>query len=238
MTEKDNTIIKPNKYHNGKIYTIRCRDDDTLIYVGSSCLPLHKRFYQHKQFMKKDKYKNILLYKKMNSLGIDKFYIELYENFKCDTKEELKKHEGEVIRKIATMNMRIEGRTKQEYQQNPEVKEYHKHYDKEYYENNKNRIKEVKKKYRDNNLDKTKEVKKKYYEINKNKILDKMKEYYKINKTKMKECYETNKNEINDKIVCDCGCFINRSHISRHKKTQKHLNLLEQLKTSTKEVVV
>ena len=49
MTEKDNTITKPNKYHNGKIYTIRCRDDDTLIYVGSSCLPLHKRFYEHKQ---------------------------------------------------------------------------------------------------------------------------------------------------------------------------------------------
>ncbi len=44
MTEKDNNITKSNKYHNGKIYTIRCRDDGTLIYVGSSCLPLHKRF--------------------------------------------------------------------------------------------------------------------------------------------------------------------------------------------------
>ena len=82
MTEKDNTITKPNKYHNGKIYTIRCRDDDTLIYVGSSCLPLHKRFYEHKQKLKQEKNKNILLYKKMNELGSDKFYIELYELYK------------------------------------------------------------------------------------------------------------------------------------------------------------
>ena len=66
MTKKDIIITKPNKYHNGKIYTIRCKDDDNLIYVGSSCLPLHKRFYQHKQKMKQDKYKNRLIYIKMN----------------------------------------------------------------------------------------------------------------------------------------------------------------------------
>ena len=57
MTEKDNIIIKPNKYHNDNIYTIRCRDDDNLIYVGSSCLPLHKRFYEHKQKLKQEKNK-------------------------------------------------------------------------------------------------------------------------------------------------------------------------------------
>ena len=30
------------RYKNGKIYTIRYRNDDSLIYVGSSCLPLYK----------------------------------------------------------------------------------------------------------------------------------------------------------------------------------------------------
>ena len=115
MTEKDNNITKPNKYHNGKIYTIRCRDDDTLIYVGSSCLPLHKRFYQHKSNMKNEKKKNRIIYHKMNELGIDKFYIELYELYKCNTKEELNKREGEIIRQLATMNMKVAGRTKRDY---------------------------------------------------------------------------------------------------------------------------
>ncbi len=51
----------------------------------------------------------------MNELGVNKFYIELYELLKCNTKEELKKQEGEVIRKIATTNMKIEGKTHQQY---------------------------------------------------------------------------------------------------------------------------
>jgi hypothetical protein len=65
--------------------------------------------------MTKEKYKTILLYRKMNELGVNKFYIELYELLKCNTKEELKKQEGEVIRKIATTNMKIEGKTHQQY---------------------------------------------------------------------------------------------------------------------------
>ena len=64
----------------------------------------------------------------MNKLGSDKFYIELYEMCKCDTKEELNKREGEIIRQIATMNMKIAGRTKKEYQQTPKFKEAQKIY--------------------------------------------------------------------------------------------------------------
>ena len=188
MTEKDNNIIKPNKYHNGKIYTIRCRDDDTLIYVGSSCLPLHKRFYEHKKRMKQTKHKKTLVYAKMNELGVDKFYIELYELFKCNTKEELNKREGEVIRKIGTMNTKIEGRTKEEikqyrkeYQQKPEMKEYKKKY---------NQIPEVK---------------------------NRIKQYYQTPEMKKYK---------NEKIECVCGCFTNRGAIARHKKSQKHIDLM------------
>ena len=45
MTENENKI---NKYNNGKIYTIRCREDNDLIYIGSTCQPLHKRWFTHK----------------------------------------------------------------------------------------------------------------------------------------------------------------------------------------------
>ena len=37
-----------DKYKNGKIYTIRYKNDDSLIYVGSTCQPLYKRWSQHK----------------------------------------------------------------------------------------------------------------------------------------------------------------------------------------------
>ena len=35
-------------YKNGKIYTIRYKNDDTLIYVGSTPQPLYKRWFEHK----------------------------------------------------------------------------------------------------------------------------------------------------------------------------------------------
>ena len=51
-----------NKYKNGKIYTIRNRNDDSLIYVGSTVLPLYKRFSGHKSARKQPKFKNIPLF--------------------------------------------------------------------------------------------------------------------------------------------------------------------------------
>jgi hypothetical protein len=55
------------------------------------------------------------VYSKMNEIGSDRFYIEWYELYSCNSKEELNKREGEFIRQIATLNMDIEGRTKSEY---------------------------------------------------------------------------------------------------------------------------
>ena len=50
-------------YTKGKIYTIRCRTDDTLIYVGSTIQPLSVRLGGHKVRSNNVKYQNILLYK-------------------------------------------------------------------------------------------------------------------------------------------------------------------------------
>jgi hypothetical protein len=59
-----------DKYKNGKIYTIRYKNDDPLIYVGSTVQPLFKRWYQHKQILNNKKYNNILLYKNILMIGI------------------------------------------------------------------------------------------------------------------------------------------------------------------------
>ena len=45
----------------------------------------------------------------MREIGIDSFYIELFENFKCSCIEQLLKREGEVIREIGKLNKVIPG---------------------------------------------------------------------------------------------------------------------------------
>ena len=117
-------------YSNGKIYTIRCRTDDKLIYVGSTIQPLYKRFSGHKIDSKKEKYMNVKLYVEVNN-DWSNWYIELYENYPCSCREELSKREGEIIRLIGTLNAYIAGRNK-----------------KEYYKENINKIKECRKQYR------------------------------------------------------------------------------------------
>ena len=104
-----------NIYNNGKIYTIRCRTDNNLIYVGSTIQPLHNRWHGHKMKFMNGGYNNRLLYNKMDEIGFDDFYIELYENYKCNSKEKLNRREGEAIRSIVNLNHQIAGRTKEEY---------------------------------------------------------------------------------------------------------------------------
>ena len=93
------------RYQRGKIYTIRCRCDDTLIYVGSTIDKLSKRMSNHRVS------KECSLYKFVNGDWVN-WYIELYEEYPCDNKEQLEKKEGEVQRQIATINKQIAGRTK------------------------------------------------------------------------------------------------------------------------------
>ncbi len=181
MTENDKNII--SKYESGKIYTIRCRIDNNLIYVGSSIQPLHKRWHEHKSRTKSDnaKYSNTLLYNKMKDIGIENFYIELYENCSCQSKEQLNQREGQIIRELQpTLNKQIAGRTFEEYKVECIDK-----------------IKEHKKEYRYLNKDKIKEHKKEYYEQNKEKINQRNKQYYEKNKekqlAKQKQQYEERK---------------------------------------------
>ena len=177
MTEDDINIL--NNYKNGKIYTIRCRTDNNLFYVGSSIQPLHKRWHEHKSKTKSEniKYSKILLYSKMREIGTDNFYIELYESCSCETKEQLNQREGQIIREIQpTLNKYIAGRTFQEYKE--ECVDKIKEHKKEYIELNKDKIKAHKKEYYENNKEKVNKKNKEYYEKNKEKQLAKQKQQY------------------------------------------------------------
>jgi hypothetical protein len=118
------------KYSNGKIYTIRCRSDNLLIYVGSTIESLSQRFARHKRccYNEKERGYNMLLYQTIRSKEWDDFYIELYENCSCKSKKELNKREGEVIREIGTLNVKISGNVIEK-----------KAYGKSYYQRNKDK---------------------------------------------------------------------------------------------------
>jgi len=93
-------------YQKGKIYTIRNKNDINLIYVGSTCNKyLCNRFSNHKSNSKTAP--NNSFYKHITDWN--DWYIELYENFPCNDKNELTKREGEVIREIGTLNAKNAG---------------------------------------------------------------------------------------------------------------------------------
>ena len=97
--------MSENKYNNSKIYLIKCRLDNNLIYVGSTVKHLYERWNQHlhKAHKKTHSNKN-LLYNKMNEIGIKHFYIELYEQLNLNNNQELLKKEGEIIKELGTLN--------------------------------------------------------------------------------------------------------------------------------------
>ena len=174
----------PN-YQDGKIYTIRCRSDNELIYVGSTTQTLSRRMTTHRANSKIRP--NTKLYSKVNGNWAD-WYIELYEECPCTNKEILLKREGEMIREIGILNKEIAGRTSKEYYKDntnkiglrqkklyEDNKEYRLSKQKiyreenglvkiqEYQERNKERIKEYQQEYRSKNKDKAKKYMKEYH---------------------------------------------------------------------------
>ena len=75
----------------------------------------------------------------------------LIENYFCNSKQELEKREGELIREMGTLNSILVGRTPQEYRDIH--KNEKKEYDNIFYEKNKNKILEYKKHYYEKNKD-------------------------------------------------------------------------------------
>jgi len=197
----------PN-YQDGQVYTIRCKSDNSLIYVGSSTMTLSRRMAYHRERGKTSKTR---FYSCVNG-NWDDWYIELYEVFPCENKQELCKREGEIIRDIGTLNSKISGRTQQEsdklsYEKHKEARkearkiyvEEHKELisakAKENYQNHREEILEAARQYNINNNDKVKERKKIYREGHKEEISAKRIAYYHEVQSKNKEYINMKQNE-------------------------------------------
>jgi len=77
-------------YSKGKIYTVRCLNDPN-VYVGSTIQSLAVRMGQHRKNYTKNK---VLGRNKEIVTNISEWYIELYELYPCNKKEELARREG------------------------------------------------------------------------------------------------------------------------------------------------
>jgi hypothetical protein len=193
----------PINYQNGKIYKIVCNVTDE-VYIGSTCQPtVARRMAKHVDNYKEHKKGKCGYTTSFRIIEREDYNAYLIESFPCDSKDELTKREGEVIRQMKTectvVNCVIPGRTKAEYRND-----------------NADKIKAGKQKYRENNADKIKE----YREQNADKIKTGKQKYREDNTDKIKEYREI-------KYTCECGTTLCLVKKSSHIKSKKHIKFIE-----------
>ena len=197
-------------YENSVIYKLVHKNDqdNENIYVGSTT-NFRGRKVKHKGFCynKNQKSYSCCLYQFIREKGgWDEWEMVAVETYPCKSKRELEIRERFHIETLKSkLNKVIPTRTQKEWRE--DNKELIKEYKKNHYDNNSDKILEHNKQYREDNKELIKESKKKYYDNNSDKILEKLKE----------------------KITCECGCILSRINLNRHRKTDKHKKMIEEL---------
>ena len=219
-------------YQKGKIYAI-WDDNYTECYIGSTTQELSMRMSGHRSDYRRhlqSKFKYYSLFGLFDKYDHKKCRIELIETYPCHNKSELQAREGFHQREHFCMNRRIEGRDR-----------------KQYYQDNKEYISQKNKEWKQQNTDRVKEMSKVnhklYYQVNRDTILKKKKEnrdiikeyqenYRQQNKDllqqKSREYYLNNKQEIMKVSYCECGGHFTKNARQRHLKTLKHQQYLNQ----------
>jgi hypothetical protein len=219
-----------NKYQNGKIYKITSANTDK-IYIGSTIRTLKQRLQGHLKSY--NQWLNKMLLGKITSFDIiemNNYEIELIEEYKCKNKKELETKERYYIElyKDIVVNKKIPTRTQKEYVEDnkDKIKQYHDQYNidnqdkiKQYRIDNKDKIKQYHDQYNIDNQDKIKQ----YRIDNKDKIekytKEHHKQYYKDNIDIIKQKKQT-------KINCVCGSEIQKGDKAKHEKTKKHIEYI------------
>jgi hypothetical protein len=206
--------------------------NEIILYIGSSH-DSERRLLEHKIrcFNVNFKDYNFKFYKYIRdkNLTFDILEHKILHTFtidsKCKTKKEMLKEVHIQEQKFIDMLKPLCNQHKANTGLN--IKDYHKQYSKQQYQDNKDEIKQKHKQYRSDNKDKIKQQKKQYckqrYQDNKDEIKQKQKQWYQDNqpeiKQQKKQYYEDNKDEINKKINCNlCKKPICERGMKRHQK--------------------
>ena len=157
-------------YENGKIYKIEpvIEHPEEDIYIGSTTKQyLSQRINEHRHNYKRwkeGKTNYTSSFGLFNRYGVNNCKIYLLEMVKATTKDELTSREGHYIRTLKCVNIRIPYRTETEY-------------NKQYYMENKDRLKLNMKHYNKENQEKIRLNKKQYQEDHKEEIKAYQKQY-------------------------------------------------------------
>ena len=217
------------------IYKIKSLLTDK-IYIGSTRNALTTRLNKHRHEYKKWLNDNNCHYvTSFEILKFNDYVIELIESCVYIDKLERNKREGHFIKlnKLICVNKRLEGRTEKEYMEDNKEKLAEKQ--KQYNEDNKEKIKERRKKYRDTHKEEIKERKKQDYQNHKEKINERVKQYNNSHKEEKKqydkEYKESHRTQLKEKLTekhtCDiCKSIYTHQHKSSHNKTNKHIEKL------------
>jgi len=185
----------PIDYSKGQIYKLWSLDNLDMVYVGSTCQNLNVRLAGHKRSWKWWK-KTGKGYKKSCDMfeNCQEVKIELVEESPCENRQQLLRTEGKYIREMDCINMLIAGRTVKEYYQD-NIEQM-----KQYYEQNKDKIRQQHKQWREANKEARNKQRKQYRQDNKEKIRQREK----------------------IKITCECGLVVRKCSIARHRRSQRH----------------
>ena len=201
-----------DRYQNGLIYKIVCNNTDIKdTYVGSCC-HFRKRKNAHKTDCnnKKSKKYNLRVYQFIRENGRwDNWSMIQIEPYPCNNKRELETRERYWLEQLnANLNSQIPSRTQKEYQQD-----------------NKDKIATQRKQYQQDNRDTISAKQKQYYQDKKETFLAYQKQY------------SQQKKEIRK---CVCGITYNYGKSStrnRHFSNQKHNNYITALHAKLQELM-
>jgi len=183
-----------SKYLNGKIYKLHSYDNE-LIYIGSTIQTLSQRYGGHKAFLKRDRNTSskILFQQSENVI------ITLIKLFPCNCKSELEAEERKYIENFDCVNKRIPTRTDKEYSQ--DNKEKISEQQQLYYQKNKDVVLNKHQIYKQQNKAYISEQAKIYYQKNKEIMTEKRRIYKQKNKENTNHCqYWRRKPQLFDKI--------------------------------------
>jgi len=187
-------------YSKSVVYKIVCDTNDKLVYIGST-VDFDKREGRHKNnCINPDRTEyNIKLYRIIRANGG-------WDNFSMIALEEVTCENKEQL-------LMIEKKYQIEYKPVMNSKSAH---------NTEQERLQLKQKYNLDNKDKYIEYHKNRYIEKKDKIRELQKQYEINNADKIRE-------RKSQKITCECGCEISRGNIVSHRKTKKHIDILNNL---------
>jgi len=184
-------MINDNIYKQTKIYKITSFVGDK-IYIGSTtkkhlCDRMANHRYGYKKW-KNQEIRKVTSFDIFDEYGLDNCKIILIENYPCNNKDEKNSREAHWIKTTECVNKIVPGRT-----------------DKQYFEDNKEKIMEYQKKYQQEHKELYSKSQREHYQRN-------------------KEAIDAKRNVV---IQCECGGHYVLKCKSRHLITAKHKKYIE-----------